>query len=34
MSPNTETTPDVNRSFNASTSVVTRVIMRPIGLRS
>ena len=34
MSPNTDTTPDVNRSFSASTSVVTRVIMRPTGLRS
>ena len=34
MSPNTETTPEVNRSFSASTSVVTRVIIRPTGLRS
>ena len=34
MSPNTDTTPDVNRSFSASTSVVTRVIIRPTGWRS
>ena len=34
MSPKTDTTPDVNRSFSASTSVVTRVIRRPTGLRS
>ena len=33
-SPNTETTPDVNRSFRTSTSVVTRVMRRPTGLRS
>ena len=33
-SPNTETTPELNRSFRASTSVVTRVISRPTGLRS
>ncbi len=34
MSPNTVMTPDANRSFSASTSVVTRVISRPTGLRS
>ena len=33
-SPNTVTTPEVNSSFTASTSVVTRVISRPTGLRS
>ena len=33
-SPKTETTPEVNRSFSTSTSVVTRVISRPTGLRS
>ena len=33
-SPKTETTPDVNSSFSTSTSVVTRVISRPTGLRS
>ena len=33
-SPNTVTTPDVNRSFSTSTSEVTRVISRPTGLRS
>ena len=33
-SPNTVTTPDVNRSFRTSTSEVTRVIRRPTGLRS
>ena len=33
-SPKPATTPEVNRSFSASTSVVTRVIMRPTGLRS
>ena len=33
-SPNTVTTPEVNSSFTASTSVVTRVIRRPTGLRS
>ena len=33
-SPNTVTTPDVNRSFSTSTSDVTRVISRPTGLRS
>ena len=33
-SPKTETTPDVNRSLRTSTSVVTRVISRPTGLRS
>ena len=33
-SRNTDTTPDANRSFRASTSVVTRVIRRPTGLRS
>jgi hypothetical protein len=34
MSPNAATTPDVNRSLRTSTSVVTRVISRPTGLRS
>ena len=34
MSRNTEMTPDANRSFSASTSVVTRVIRRPTGWRS
>ena len=29
-----ETTPEVNMSFSASTSVVTRVTRRPTGLRS
>ena len=33
-SPKTVTTPEVNSSFTASTSVVTRVIRRPTGLRS
>ena len=33
-SPKIVTTPDVNRSFSTSTSVVTRVISRPTGLRS
>ena len=33
-SRNTDTTPDANSSFRASTSVVTRVISRPTGLRS
>ena len=33
-SPNTATTPAENRSFRASTSLVTRVIRRPTGLRS
>ena len=33
-SPNTDTTPDVNRSLIASTSLVTRVMSRPTGLRS
>ena len=33
-SPKTETTPDVKRSLMTSTSVVTRVISRPTGLRS
>ncbi len=33
-SPNTVTTPEVNSSLTASTSVVTRVISRPTGLRS
>ena len=33
-SPNTLTTPEVNRSFRTSTSEVTRVISRPTGLRS
>ena len=33
-SPNTVTTPDVNRSLSTSTSEVTRVISRPTGLRS
>ena len=33
-SPNTVTTPDVNRSLSTSTSEVTRVINRPTGLRS
>ena len=33
-SPKTVTTPEVNRSFSTSTSVVTRVISRPTGLRS
>ncbi len=34
MSPNTATTPAENRSFSASTSLVTRVISRPTGCRS
>ena len=34
MSPKIETTPAVNRSLSTSTSVVTRVIRRPTGLRS
>ena len=33
-SPNTVTTPEVNSSLTASTSVVTRVISRPTGWRS
>ena len=33
-SPNTVTTPDVNRSLRTSTSDVTRVISRPTGFRS
>jgi hypothetical protein len=33
-SPKMDTTPEVNRSFRTSTSVVTRVINRPTGLRS
>ncbi len=33
-SPKMETTPDVKRSLMTSTSVVTRVIRRPTGLRS
>ena len=33
-SPNTVTTPEVNSSFTASTSVVTRVISRPTGFLS
>ena len=33
-SPNTDTRPEVNRSFSTSTSVVTRVIIRPTGFRS
>ena len=33
-SPNTDTTPAVNSSFSTSTSLVTRVISRPTGLRS
>ena len=33
-SPKTVTTPEVNSSFTASTSVVTRVMSRPTGLRS
>ena len=33
-SPKMETTPDVNMSLMASTSLVTRVISRPTGLRS
>ena len=33
-SPKIETTPAVNRSLSTSTSVVTRVISRPTGLRS
>ena len=33
-SPNTVTTPDVNSSLTASTSVVTRVIRRPTGFLS
>ena len=33
-SPNTDTTPEVKRSLSTSTSVVTRVISRPTGLRS
>ena len=34
MSSKTEMTPEVNSSFNASTSVVTRVIRRPTGFLS
>ena len=33
-SPNTVTTPEVNRSFRTSTSEVTRVIRRPTGFLS
>ena len=33
-SPKIDTTPEVNRSLITSTSVVTRVIRRPTGLRS
>ena len=33
-SPKIDTTPAVNMSFSTSTSVVTRVISRPTGLRS
>ena len=33
-SPNAATTPEVNRSFRTSTSVVTRVMSRPTGLWS
>ena len=33
-SPNAATTPDVKRSLMTSTSVVTRVMSRPTGLRS
>ena len=33
-SPNTVTTPEVNSSLTASTSLVTRVMSRPTGLRS
>ena len=33
-SPKIETTPAVNSSLSTSTSVVTRVISRPTGLRS
>ena len=33
-SPKIDTTPAVNRSFRTSTSVVTRVMSRPTGLRS
>jgi hypothetical protein len=33
-SPKTATTPDENSSFSTSTSLVTRVISRPTGLRS
>ncbi|MGC4081579.1 MAG: hypothetical protein QM736_05545 [Vicinamibacterales bacterium] len=33
-SPKIVTTPDVKSSFSTSTSVVTRVISRPTGLRS
>ena len=34
MSPNTATTPAVKSSLRTSTSLVTRVISRPTGLRS
>ncbi len=34
MSPKMETTPAVNMSLSTSTSVVTRVMSRPTGLRS
>ena len=34
MSRKADTTPEANRSFSASTSVVTRVIRRPTGFRS
>ena len=34
MSRKTEMTPEANRSFRASTSVVTRVMRRPTGWRS
>ncbi len=33
-SPKTDTTPAVNSSLSTSTSVVTRVMSRPTGLRS
>ena len=33
-SPRIVTRPEANRSFNTSTSVVTRVTRRPTGLRS
>ena len=34
MSPNTETTPELNSSFSVSTSLVMRVIRRPTGFLS
>ena len=33
-SMNTETTPSVKNSFRASTSLVVRVMVRPMGVRS